>query len=116
METTINETKKAKLSDYISVDGLSEVLQVSTGTIYYWVSRNEIPHVYIGRHIRFSLDEVIKYFRDKTKEKSDLKKSQVSVYDSSVHKNFLRKGSLTKEYWELDEDEIKTKSSLKDRR
>ena len=46
---------------------LAEILNVSTQTIYYWVSRNEIPYVKIGKHNRFIKDDVIKYFVAKSK-------------------------------------------------
>ena len=38
-------------------------LQVSRKTIYYWVSRSEIPYVKVGRHLRFQLAEVIEFFK-----------------------------------------------------
>jgi excisionase family DNA binding protein len=41
---------------------LGAALQVSVGTIYYWVCRNEIPFIKVGRHLRFRLPEVIEFF------------------------------------------------------
>ena len=41
-------------------------LNVSQHTIYYWVERHEIPVIRLGRLLRFRLDEVLKYFEQKT--------------------------------------------------
>ncbi|HAR43454.1 MAG TPA: hypothetical protein DCS07_12620 [Bdellovibrionales bacterium] len=45
---------------------LGAELQVSVGTIYYWVCRNEIPFIKVGRHLRFRLPEVIECFAKRT--------------------------------------------------
>lgn len=47
---------------------LSQLLKVSLKTIYYWVERNEIPFTKIGRHLRFEPNEVIQFFREKTRK------------------------------------------------
>lgn len=43
-------------------------LGVSVKTIYYWVNRNEIPFLKVGKHLRFNLVKVIDFFEEKTKE------------------------------------------------
>ena len=54
--------------DYVSVQELSSLLNVPKGTIYYWVSRNEIPYIRFGRHLRFLRSKVINHFENKTEE------------------------------------------------
>lgn len=45
---------------------IASLLQVSIKTIYYWVMRNEIPYLKIGRHLCFKKESVIEYFQLKT--------------------------------------------------
>lgn len=47
---------------------IANLLQVSIKTIYYWVGRNEIPFIKVGRHLRFNIDNVIDHFRLRTRE------------------------------------------------
>lgn len=44
----------------------AEILGVSPKTVYYWVSRREIPFLKIGRHLRFQVPEVIAFFKTKS--------------------------------------------------
>jgi excisionase family DNA binding protein len=55
-----------EIIDLTDVKGLSERLGVPTATVYYWVSRNEVPYIKVGRHLRFNLVNVIKYFEHRT--------------------------------------------------
>ncbi len=45
---------------------LAGVLKVSKNTIYYWVERNEIPFLKVGKHLRFVVDDVVLFFTEKT--------------------------------------------------
>jgi excisionase family DNA binding protein len=47
---------------------LSDALKVPIATVYYWVSRNEVPFLKVGRHLRFNLSEVIESFEEKALE------------------------------------------------
>lgn len=67
-------TISAEFNRLLTVEELAEKLSVSVQTIYYWVSRDEIPVIKVGRHNRFSFEEVMKGFREKTKKKLALKK------------------------------------------
>ncbi len=49
---------------------LAEILRVSPKTIYYWVTRNEIPFVRVGRHIRFIIQDVMAHFSERTGERA----------------------------------------------
>lgn len=52
---------------------LAVKLGVPINTIYYWVSKSDIPYVKLGKHNRFNYEEVIEYFQNRTKQKRDLK-------------------------------------------
>ena len=54
----------------LDVDQLAVQLNVPKKTIYYWVSRNEIPYLKMGRHLRFDLHQIIQHFSEKTRTKS----------------------------------------------
>jgi excisionase family DNA binding protein len=46
---------------------VAQLLSVSKKTLYYWVSRNEVPYLKIGRHLRFDYRAVIDFFEDRTR-------------------------------------------------
>ena len=46
----------------LTVEELASFLKVSPHTIYYWVSRSEIPTLRIGKHLRFDRDRVLAHF------------------------------------------------------
>jgi excisionase family DNA binding protein len=48
----------------LTIGQLAERLQLSAGTIYYWVSRKEIPVIRIGKHLRFDFEAVLVHFKD----------------------------------------------------
>jgi excisionase family DNA binding protein len=52
-----------------TVQELAQILQCPISTIYYWVSRNEIPYVKLGRHLRFIPEEVLDHFKKTTDER-----------------------------------------------
>ena len=43
---------------YLTAKQLSEILQVSPKTVYDWVSVGFIPHVKVGRSVRFEEEKV----------------------------------------------------------
>lgn len=49
-----------------NLDEISRFLGVSPKTVYYWVSRHEIPYVKVGRHLRFQPSEVLGFFQTQT--------------------------------------------------
>ena len=53
----------------VDLKEIAQVLKVSDYTIYYWVGRNEIPFVRVGRHLRFIVDDVLKFFLRRTEER-----------------------------------------------
>ena len=42
----------------IDIEELSEMLSVKKPTIYWWVRGNQIPHVKLGRLVRFDIEKV----------------------------------------------------------
>ncbi len=46
------------MGKYLTPKQLSEILQVSPKTVYDWVSIGFIPHVKVGRCVRFEEDKV----------------------------------------------------------
>lgn len=49
----------------LTVIEIATFLKVSPKTIYYWVGRQEIPFMKIGRHLRFDVDAVLSNFKSK---------------------------------------------------
>lgn len=60
---------KSHLGNLLTVNQLAEHLQLSVGTIYYWVHRREIPVIRVGKHLRFDLGAVLGHFKDLTRIK-----------------------------------------------
>ncbi len=58
----------------LTIQELANKLTVSVQTVYYWVSRGEIPVVKVGKHNRFIFSEVLNAFKEKTKQSESLKK------------------------------------------
>ena len=56
------------IESLLTLKEVAELLRVSHKTIYYWVHSSEIPHLKVGRHLRFKEREVIEFFETKTKE------------------------------------------------
>lgn len=54
------------MEKYLSTKELAKELNVPLATIYYWIAKNEIPHIKVGKHHRFSYGEVMDFFRNKT--------------------------------------------------
>ncbi|MBI1860469.1 MAG: helix-turn-helix domain-containing protein [Deltaproteobacteria bacterium] len=52
----------------LDVAGIAEALGVPLKSVYYYVSRNEIPFLKVGKHLRFQLDQVLSHFQKKTEE------------------------------------------------
>ena len=48
-----------KISEKWNYKRTAEVIGVPIGTVYYWVSKGEIPHLRLGnRLVRFDSDEI----------------------------------------------------------
>jgi len=59
------ETYSGKIRKLVNVQQLSEIIGVKVATIYSWVSREYIPHIKLGRLVRFDLDAVFEWIAGK---------------------------------------------------
>lgn len=57
------------MENYLSTKELAKKLNVPLATIYFWIAKNEIPHIKIGKHHRFLYEEVLVFFKNKTTSK-----------------------------------------------
>lgn len=48
---------------YLGPKELAKLLGVPINTIYYWVSKKQIPVVKMGKHNRFNYQEVLEFFK-----------------------------------------------------
>ncbi len=76
-----------KIKELMTVKELANLLNVSTHTIYYWISRNEIPYIQCGKHKRFCAKTVIDYFTNQTKEKNPSNPLDVDVFKEDYYGN-----------------------------
>jgi excisionase family DNA binding protein len=54
-----------KSKGLLNVKEISEVLGVKVATIYGWVSEGYVPHIKLGRLVRFNLDAVSEWVSQK---------------------------------------------------
>ena len=62
------ENNRADIERLVGLDEMAALLSVSRRTLYYWVSRREVPFTKIGKHVRFSPSEVLEFFKENTQE------------------------------------------------
>ena len=48
----------------LNIQEIAEILSVKVATIYGWVSEGYIPHVKLGRLVRFDRKEVLEWVRN----------------------------------------------------
>jgi excisionase family DNA binding protein len=65
------DTNSARLRDrlprqLITIDDLSSLWSVPRATLYNWVNQGRLPHVKLGRCLRFDLVEIDEYRRQAT--------------------------------------------------
>lgn len=81
----------------LTLDELANFLKVSPHTIYYWVSRYEIPYVKMGRHLRFNPQDVMQHFNRKTEEKRPPCLAPRPLVQSLMHGNSSRSSLKTRD-------------------
>lgn len=72
-ETLLIPAEQGRPQAYLAVAEISEELEISLRTGYYLVSKNEIPHVRVGRSIRIYRETFEKWRREQ--EESSKKKA-----------------------------------------
>ncbi len=50
---------------FIGVKEMSEYLGLTEGTLYVWVCQKRIPHLKIGKALRFDMREIENWLKDK---------------------------------------------------
>ncbi len=50
------------MQELVTINELAKLLKTSTSTIYTWVSQDRIPHLKIGKCLRFDPEQVLKFF------------------------------------------------------
>ena len=61
----------------ISIKELCEILSISINTLYYYTSKKMIPHLKIGRNLRFDIDEVNRWLE--LRKRGEWSKNQLSI-------------------------------------
>ncbi len=62
--------RKVKMEKLLTIDELAEVLTVKKSTIYQWVHLGLIPHIKVGRLLRFKEGGIKKWLASKQVEPS----------------------------------------------
>jgi excisionase family DNA binding protein len=62
----------------IDAMALSQIIGVDKGTIYDWVRRGKIPHVRLERLVRFDLEDIGEWVKNR---KQNLSKSPLSRHE-----------------------------------
>jgi excisionase family DNA binding protein len=71
------------LDTYLNVPQLSQLLNVRPMTIYGWVHDGMIPHVKLGRLVRFSESEIREWLNKRRKEGRTRREVEVLDYEAS---------------------------------
>ena len=52
------------MADLLTIPELCDLLRITKSTAYTWVSRRKIPHLKLGRSVRFRRADALKLFRE----------------------------------------------------
>jgi len=61
-------TDKSEEKLLVNARFLSEELGVAEGTIYQWVMQRRIPHIKLGKSVRFDMSEIRGWVQSKSKK------------------------------------------------
>jgi len=67
------------------VTDVATILGVKASTIYGWVDQGKIPHIRVGRLVRFTVEQVAEFIRRSTRGSVQLHSG--NVRDPKVEKN-----------------------------
>lgn len=56
------------MEDLLTIDELSKLLKLKKSTLYSWVHERRIPHLKVGRLLRFRRDSVEKWLKTQDRE------------------------------------------------
>lgn len=54
----------------VSVEEIAKILSVPPSWVYRMTAREEIPHIHVGRYVRFYVHEVMEWIRSQSEESS----------------------------------------------
>jgi excisionase family DNA binding protein len=72
---------------YLSVQELSSYLNVKVKTIYSWISLKEIPHLKLGRLVRFDKEEIDRWIKQKKVDIDIANQKAIEIFRNRVHGN-----------------------------
>jgi excisionase family DNA binding protein len=49
----------------LTIDELSRLLKIKKSTIYHWTSAGFVPHIKVGRFVRFRVSEIEQWLRER---------------------------------------------------
>ena len=55
----------------LTVRELAEYVRVNPFTVYRWVEQNRIPHLRVGRTLRFRLEDIDEFMRERGHKKPE---------------------------------------------
>ena len=70
------------MKNLVSIEKISEILDINVKTIYDWTSTRKIPHYKLGRLVKFDVDEVMAW----------LQSCEVKVYNRGTGGKSLKGG------------------------
>ncbi|MHB1704180.1 MAG: helix-turn-helix domain-containing protein [bacterium] len=59
----LNKLLREKMKNLVSIEKISEILDINVKTIYDWTSTRKIPHYKLGRLVKFDVDEVMAWLQ-----------------------------------------------------
>ena len=93
-------------SKLMTVMEVSKTLQISSNSIYYYISIGEIPYLKMGKHIRLEYSEVINFMKRRAEQERAGKKHDFLLQSSALFAE--DECSFTTEYGNEIEDESET--------
>ena len=58
----------AVVDELLTPEEVAKLLKVPRGTIYKWVHQRKIPHLKVGKHLRFVKAEVLEWVEEQRRE------------------------------------------------
>lgn len=65
--------------ELLTIEEVAQILRVSDSQVRYWVRLGYIPHIRLGRQIRFRLDDLDRWLRSEEPIKSSLPNTRRSL-------------------------------------
>lgn len=99
------EPQSQQSNRLLTVEELSQELQVPIATVYFWVHRGDVPYIKVGRHLRFERDAVVRAFKQKTEDRHPACRLPVSLVEMEAlyGRTSSRRSLKKKRDWNLAE-------------